>query len=183
MEMFWRQGYEATSMSDLTGAMGINRPSLYSAFGDKKSLFHKALARYRDGPSSYLRLALEERTARAVAERMMRGAVDVGTDARTPPGCMWVRGTLSCGDPEGPLGKQMAAQRLEGETRLHKRFGRAVADGDLPKGTDVSTLTRFVMTVNLGLSVLAATGATRTALLGVVALALEAWPTRPTRRR
>ena len=181
VEVFWRKGYQGASLSDLTAAMGINRPSLYSAFGDKEALFHKALARYAEGPSSYLRLALQEPTARAVAERMMRGAVDVGTDEDTPPGCMWVRGTLSCGDPGGRLGKQMAAQRIEGEARLRKRFEQAVAEGNLPVGTDIAALARYVMAVNFGLSVLAATGATRRALLRVIALALQAWPTKPSR--
>jgi AcrR family transcriptional regulator len=183
MEVFWRKGYESASLSDLTAAMGINRPSLYSTFGGKESLFHKALARYAEGPSSYLRLALEEPTARAVAERMMRGAVDVGTGKHTPPGCMWVRGALSCGDPKGRLGMQMAAQRAEGAAKLRKRFERAVAEGDLPPGTNVAALARYVATVNFGLSVQAATGATRKALLRVVALALQAWPTKPPRRR
>jgi AcrR family transcriptional regulator len=101
MQVFWREGYQGASLSDLTAAMGINRPSLYATFGDKEALFHKALVRYAEGPSSYLRRALQEPTARAVAETMMRGAVDVGTHTDTPPGCMWVRGTLSCGDPGG----------------------------------------------------------------------------------
>jgi AcrR family transcriptional regulator len=181
MEVFWRKGYEAASLSDLTAAMGINRPSLYSVFGDKEGLFRKALARYAKGPSSYLRLALQEPTARGVAERMMRGAVDVGTDEDTPPGCLWVRGTLSCGETGGRLGRQMAAQRIAGEARLRKRFERAVAEGDLPAGTDVAALARYVMAVNFGLSVLAATGATRRPLLRVITLALRAWPTKPSR--
>jgi AcrR family transcriptional regulator len=62
VEVFWRKGYQGASLSDLTAAMRINRPSLYSAFGDKEMLFHKALARYAEGPSSYLRLALQEPT-------------------------------------------------------------------------------------------------------------------------
>ena len=181
MEVFWRKGYEAASLSDLTAAMGINRPSLYSAFGDKEALFHKALARYAEGPSSYLRLALQEPTARAVAERMMRGAVDVGTDEGTPPGCMWVRGTLSCGDPGGRLGKQMAAQRVGGEATLRKRFDQAAAEGDLPVGTDIAALARYVIAVNFGVSVLAATGAKRRALQKVIGLALQAWPSKPSR--
>ena len=54
MQVFWRKGYLGTSLSDLTDAMGINRPSLYAAFGNKKSLFRKALDRYFKGPSAYL---------------------------------------------------------------------------------------------------------------------------------
>src|SRR4029077_20849272 len=77
MEVFWRKGYLGTSLSDLTNAMGINRPSLYAAFGNKKSLFRTVLHRYSKGPSVYLSEALLEPTARAVVERVFRGVVDL----------------------------------------------------------------------------------------------------------
>src|SRR5437667_7843838 len=73
LEVFWRKGYEGTSLPDLTRAMGINRPSLYAAFGNKEELFRKALDRYVQGPAGYVRQALNEPTARAVAERLLGG--------------------------------------------------------------------------------------------------------------
>src|SRR3984957_7648127 len=88
MQVFWRKGYLGTSLSDLTEAMGINRPSLYAAFGNKKSLFRKALDRYFKGPSVYLSEALREPTARAVVERVFYGVVDLLTDPHTPTTCM-----------------------------------------------------------------------------------------------
>src|SRR5881296_3008233 len=84
LRMFWRKGFEGTSLSDLTKAMGINRPSLYAAFGNKEALFRKALDRYEDGPASYLREALDEPTARAVIEALLRGAVDMLSCPRNP---------------------------------------------------------------------------------------------------
>jgi AcrR family transcriptional regulator len=63
--VFWRKGYEGTSLMDLTRAMNINRPSLYAAFGNKESLFRKALDRYAQGPADYIRIALQAPTARA----------------------------------------------------------------------------------------------------------------------
>src|SRR6516165_10435871 len=69
LQVFWRKGYEGASLLDLTEAMGINRPSLYAAFGSKEALFRRALDRYAEGPSAHVRAALEEPTARAVAER------------------------------------------------------------------------------------------------------------------
>lgn len=176
MHVFWRKGYLGTSLSDLTEAMGINRPSLYAAFGNKESLFRKVLDRYADGPSAYLREALEEPTARQVAERMMYGAVDLGTDPRNPPGCLWVHGTLSCGDPADPIRQELSARRESSEASLRKRFEQAISEGDLPANCDPAALARFVVTVNCGMSVLAATGATRTELLRVVEIALQAWP-------
>src|SRR5580658_9387337 len=75
--VFWRKGYEGTSVSDLTKAVGVNRPSLYAAFGDKETLFRKALDRYLKGPAAYTQDALREPTARAVAERLLLGAADL----------------------------------------------------------------------------------------------------------
>src|SRR5713101_1437080 len=88
LNVFWRQGYEGTSLPDLTRAMGINRPSLYAAFGNKESLFRKALARYAEGPAAYVAAALNEPTARAVAERLLEGAANLLTDPRNPHGCL-----------------------------------------------------------------------------------------------
>src|SRR5580700_2869822 len=122
MEVFWRKGYLGTSLSDLTDAMGINRPSLYAAFGNKKSLFRKVLDRYLKGPSVYLSEALREPTARAVVERVLHGVVDLLTDPRTPTTCMWVHGALSCGDD--PLRKEFAAQRVAGFEQLGARLRR-----------------------------------------------------------
>src|SRR5580692_4989720 len=95
MLVFWRKGYLGASLSDLTKAMGINRPSLYAAFGNKDSLFRKALDRYAKGPSSYLSEALEEPTARGVVERLLHGVVNLLTDPQTPVTCMWVHGAFS----------------------------------------------------------------------------------------
>jgi AcrR family transcriptional regulator len=174
MLVFWRKGYLGTSLSDLTNAMGINRPSLYAAFGNKKSLFRKALAHYAEGPSSYLNEALQEPTARAVVERLLHGVVDLLTGPRTPTTCLWVHGALSCGDD--PLREEFAAQRAAGLAELRKRFKRALVDGDLPPDSDADTLAHYVQTVNFGLTVQASTGATRKELLRIVEIALKAWP-------
>src|SRR5580658_8658977 len=151
MKVFWQKGYLGTSLSDLTDAMGINRPSLYAAFGNKKSLFRKVLDRYLKGPSVYLSEALREPTARAVVERVFYGVVDLLTDPRTPTTCMWVHGALSCGDD--PLREEFAAQRAAGLAELRARFKRAIADDDLPPASDADTLAHYAQTVNFGLTV------------------------------
>ena len=174
MLVFWRKGYLGASLSDLTEAMGIKRPSLYAAFGNKESLFRKALDHYSKGPSAYLNEALREPNARAVVERMLRGVVDLLTDPQTPPTCLWVHGALSCGDD--PLQEEFAAQRAAGLAELRTRFKRAIAEGDLPAESDADALARYVQTVNFGLTVQASTGASRTELLRIVEIALKAWP-------
>ena len=98
LEVFWRKGYQGASLSDLTGAMGINRPSLYAAFGNKEELFGKVLDRYAEGPTGYMAQALRAPTAREVARRFLRGVIDQLTDKRTPRGCLLVQSALVCAD-------------------------------------------------------------------------------------
>lgn len=176
MRLFWSKGYLGTSLSDLTGAMGISRPSLYAAFGNKESLFRRAVERYFHGPAAYLQDALKEPTARKVVERLLQGVVDLVTDPGLPGTCLWVHGALSCGGTSDPLQEEFVKQRAQGHADLRARLKRAIAEGDLPAGSDADALARFVQTVNFGLSVQAATGASRKELLRVVVAALQAWP-------
>ncbi len=174
MQVFWQKGYLGTSLSDLTDAMGINRPSLYAAFGNKKSLFRRALDRYFKGPSAYLHDALQEPTARAVVGRLFQAVVDLLTDPQTPTTCLWVHSAFSCGDD--PLRKEFAAQRAAAIAGLRTRFKRATVEGDLPDDADVDALAGFVLAINFGLTVQASTGATRKELLRIVETTLQAWP-------
>jgi AcrR family transcriptional regulator len=175
MHVFWRKGFLGTSLTDLTGAMRINRASLYAAFGNKEALFRKALENYLSrGPGSYLNEALQQPNARAVAERMLYGNVDLLTNPEGPGTCLWVHGALSCGDD--PIRKEFAAQRAAGLAEIRKRFQRAVREGDLPKNANVDSLARFVQTVNFGLTVQASTGETKRELLRIVEAAMKVWP-------
>jgi len=122
LKVFWRKGYEGASLPDLTRAMGINRPSLYAAFGNKEALFRKALDRYDDGPAAYVREALEEPTARAVVEALLRGAVDLLSCPRNPHGCLMVQGALSCGSTANPIRRELATRRAAGEAAIRRRF-------------------------------------------------------------
>jgi AcrR family transcriptional regulator len=92
--MFWRHGYEGTSVSDLTEANAITRPSLYAAFGSREELFRRALDRCEERTASFLSASLEVPTARAVAEGLLRGAANFHADSSNPPGCLMVHGTL-----------------------------------------------------------------------------------------
>jgi AcrR family transcriptional regulator len=178
LQVFWRQGYEGASLSDLTKAMGINRPSLYAAFGNKENLFRKALDRYAEGPAACTRAALDEPTARAVVERLLHGVVDLLTDPCTPQGCLAVQGALACGDAADAIRQELISRRAAGEAALRQRLERAQADGDLPAEANASDLARYVTTVAQGMAVQAAGGASRQDLRRVVDMALRAWPTR-----
>lgn len=176
LQVFWQKGYEGTSLSDLTEAMGINRPSLYGAFGDKEALFRKALDRYTDGPAAYVREALNQPKARAVVERLLRGAVDLLTDPRTPQGCLLVQGALSCGRAADPIRRELISRRAAGEAALRQRFKRAISERDLPAETNAADLARYVATVIHGMAVQAASGASRAELRRVIQTAMRAWP-------
>jgi AcrR family transcriptional regulator len=176
LQVFWRKGYEGTSLSDLTKAMGINRPSLYAAFGNKANLFRQALDRYAEGPAAYTHKALNEPTARAVAERLLGGVVDLLADPCTPQGCLAVQGALACGEAADAIRRELIARRAAGEAALRRRLERAIADGDLPVDADPADLARFITTVSQGMAVQAAGGASREELRRVVEMALRAWP-------
>jgi AcrR family transcriptional regulator len=176
LKVFWRKGFEGASLDDLTEAMGINKPSLYAAFGNKEELFRRAMGRYLEGPACHTREALAEPTARAVVERWLRGTIDLLTHPRNPRGCFLVQGALACGESGDAVRKEMAKQRAKGEAALRKRFERAQAEGDLPTTCNPSDLARYIAAINFGLSVQAAGGAKRDELEGVVKIALQAWP-------
>lgn len=176
MRVFWQKGYEGTSLSDLTEAMGINRPSLYAVFGNKEELFRRAVDRYVQGPAGYVNAALEEPTARAAVEQLLFGAVDLLTQRPNPGGCLLVQGALACGDTADAIRAELIAQRLAGEAAIRTRLERGVQEGDLPPETDCVSLARYFVTVTRGMAVQAVDGATREELLQVAELALRAWP-------
>jgi len=175
MTLFWRRGYDGTSLFDLTEALGISRPSLYAAFGSKQGLFRKVLDRYLEGPSRYVVEALKAPSARQVAEQLFYGAIKLNTNSRHP-GCLMVRDAQACGTEAEMVKRELAAKLLEGERAIANRFRRAKIDGDLPGDCNPADLARYVRSVVYGLAVQAAAGATAKELRKVADLALQAWP-------
>src|SRR6476619_2341029 len=144
LQVFWRKGYEGASMPDLTKAMGINRPSLYAAFGNKEELFKKALERYSTGPACYVNDALTRPTARAVAERLLYGAVEMLTNPKNPRGCLAVQGALACGDAAQSVRDELVARRRATEAALRRRFDTGRRAGDLSKSANPADLARYL---------------------------------------
>ena len=176
LDVFWRKGYEGASLSDLTKATGINRPSLYAAFGNKEQLFRKVLDRYAEGPASYSRVALQEPASRRVVERLLYDTADVLTSPGNPRGCLLVQGALACGDGADCVRKELISRRMAGEAALRRRLNRARMDGDLPSEANPASLARYIVTIIQGMSVQAASGATRSELHRVIGIALQSWP-------
>lgn len=174
--LFWRHGYEGTSLSALTEAMGINVPSLYAAFGNKETLFRKALDRYLQRPASYLPNALKAPTARRAAESLLNGAINMVMNPRHPDGCLLVQGALASGPDTESIQLELNRHRAGAEAAVRERFKRAVREGDLPRNTNPGKLARYIITVVWGLSVQAAGGYTRAQMKEVAEMALQAWP-------
>lgn len=173
LKVFWRKGYEGASLPELTKAMGINRPSLYAAFGNKEALFQRAIERYQDGPGAHVKCALAEPTARAVIERWLRGGVVLITAPGQPAGCFMVQGALACGDSSQRVRREMAKRRAAAETALRERLEQAQREGDLPRGYEPASLAKYVMAVMHGMAVQANGGASRAELMQVVDIVMR----------
>jgi AcrR family transcriptional regulator len=176
MKVFWHDGYEGASLSTLTKAMGINRPSLYAAFGDKKGLFMRVLERYERITTAYVGEALEKSTARAAVEALLEGAVKLATSPGNPRGCLITQSALACSAATTDIQSKLKRRRNAGEKALRLRLQRAQAEGDLPPNADAAGLARYVVTVLQGIGVQAASGASRANLQKVIQTALRAWP-------
>ncbi|SBW11832.1 Transcriptional regulator, TetR family [uncultured Alphaproteobacteria bacterium] len=179
LEVFWRKGFDGASLTDLTEAMGINRPSLYGAFGNKEELFRKALDRYVTVKVAYIRHAHEAETAYGVAERLLMGAAEMMTDPSHPVGCLAVKGMATCSAEDGPVREELNKIRDEYEAAMRDRIARAKAAGELPEDADPDDLMRYLTTVVQGMAIQASMGATVEDLRRVAETALKAWPGRP----
>ncbi|WP_235933021.1 TetR/AcrR family transcriptional regulator [Paragemmobacter ruber] len=176
MLAFWRHGYESTSISDLTAAMGVTAPSLYTAFGDKRRLFLEAMELYV-GPMEAVQARLDAApTARAAAWDLLFGAVQKMTGEATPPGCLMTSATASVSASAVEVQAAVSAVRGEILRRLEARIARDVAEGALPAGTDAAALAALMMGVMQGVSVLARDGMPREALLAMAECAMRAFP-------
>ena len=178
LRVFWSRGYEGASMTDLTEAMGITRPSLYAAFGNKESLFRKALDLYEHEKLAYVGAALEAPTARAVAERFLHGALDMQIEGSDPKGCLGVISSVACGAEAESIKADVLARQASSHAAMLRRFERAKDDGDLPDHIEPASLVRYLMAVTQGLCVQAGSGAKPDELRRIVDTTLGLWPGR-----
>jgi AcrR family transcriptional regulator len=175
--VFWRKGYEGASYADLTEATGVERPALYSAFGNKEALFRQVLERYYERYLDFIPGALQLSTAREVAAHILYGAADLNTRYPDYPGCLGINGVLAGSDEAEPVRQAMIHARAAGEAQLRERFERAKAEGDLPPTAKPAALAAFVLAVTHGMAVQAKAGFSRDVLEAVAEQALATWPT------
>lgn len=176
LRVFWTKGYESASLTDLTEAMGITRPSLYAAFGNKEALFRKALDLYESEKLAYVREALAAPTSREVAKRLLHGALEMQTSDCEPRGCMRVISSVSCSPEADSIREDLMARRQSSQRALCDRMKRAKDEGDLPASADVDALCAYLGAILQGMSVQAGSGATKEQLKAVVETSLSMWP-------
>lgn len=179
MRLFWERGYEATSVSELTEAMGITPPTLYSFFGDKKRLFLEAVNRYQSGPGCFAIKALtEEPTAERSVRRLLMEAVTSFSRPKGPKGCLVVLGATNCAAESHNIFTALAHRRRAAEKAVRDRIAAGRAAGELAENADVDAMAGMVTATLYGLAIKARDGPSRASLCRIVDQAMQMWPRR-----
>lgn len=176
MLLFWRYGYDSTSLAQLTSAMGISPPSLYAAFGDKKQLFQEAVGRYSAGLAQWMDSVDAAPTARDAVRSLLEGAAIGFTGPDTPAGCLIINSATNCSAASSDVQAELAAIRREAEARVRGRIQRDADAGLLPRDADADALAAMYMALVQGMSNQARDGADREKLLALGRAAMRAWP-------
>jgi TetR/AcrR family transcriptional regulator, transcriptional repressor for nem operon len=168
-ECFWRRGYEATSLRDLTAAMGLTAPSIYNAFGDKQQLFGLALERYLDHTTrERLRRLEAELQPKQAIQRFFAEIIDHSINDRRRKGCFLVNSALEVAPHNVKCGAVIAAQFDDIEAFFLRCILAGQADKGISPDIEASDVARLLLGVLLGIRVLARTKPDRQILEGVV---------------
>src|ERR1700747_15051 len=173
MRVFWEKSYEGATIADLTEAMGINRSSMYAAFGHKESIFRRVMERYRAGRMTYIRQALAQPSLRKVVAGLIHGTAEFLSTPDNPRGCLSIQGALAVGTDAEHVKLSMIDWRKSGEAALKKRLQQAQSEGELPAEIQPADFARYLSSIMAGLGVHAANGATRAELQRVAEIALR----------
>ena len=171
LRLFWRQGYEGTSIAELSQAIGVSVPSLYLAFGNKERLFMQAVEHYGRYSGGMYEAALAQRSAPDVVRCILEGEVDLVTGGDTPNGCLMIQGALATGAGADTIRETLATLRLKAESAVAEKLESL---GDLPAGWSARDLANYIMTLAAGIAVQAKSGVSRDQLLRVTESALRA---------
>jgi AcrR family transcriptional regulator len=176
LQAFWRNGYEGTSLTVLLAATGLTKSSLYGAFVNKETLFRRVLERYHQRYLSFRADAMAESTPRRVAERLLRGIVDLHSAEFGPPGCLELNGALACSQENDAIRETLATNRRLTRQVLHTRFEQLKDHGKLPAGMSADSAANLLATLIQGMAVQAKSGASAEEMRDVVDSFLLSWP-------
>ncbi|HWQ85314.1 TetR/AcrR family transcriptional regulator [Brevundimonas sp.] len=176
LQVFWSKGYADASMTDLTGAMGINSPSLYAAFGSKEDLFREAVRLYTDTAGVALWASMREaRTAREAIEGLLLATAEANSRYDRPKGCLLVlSGAHPDALPDGACG-EVAKIRTDSMATMEARLREGQAAGEIAADADPAAIAAFYTTVQQGMTFRAREGATAAELRGTARAAMLAW--------
>jgi AcrR family transcriptional regulator len=174
--LFWKQGFDGTSYTDLTKATGMSKPTIYATFGDKVELFREAILLYAEQSIRIYQQALAQPTAREAVEACLRLARGLNAETGEPQVCFLVQGALTGSADTQKLRDELALLQRQATQLLHKRLEQGKRKGELPATANTKAMAEYFTSVVTGLSVQAATGASRRDLNQVVEIAMMCWP-------
>lgn len=175
MIVFWQKGFDGASLSDLTEAMGINRPSLYSTFGDKQALYLRALNWYDEqGELGFIR-STREKNAQSFVKKLLYEIADLYAKPDLPAGCFLIQSALSTSSATGFARKETSRRRRRNKTALQS-YLKTFPVQQLPSQLTPEQLADYITAIGNALAVRAADGAKRTDLYQIIELALSFWP-------
>jgi TetR/AcrR family transcriptional regulator, transcriptional repressor for nem operon len=175
MVVFWRHGYQATSIQDLVEATGVNRGSLYPTFGDKRGFFLAVLEHYSERFGKPMMAALDDPDPRRAVERMFEAIIRRTSDPRWPRGCLYTNTSLECPGADDGINRKIADLLAQQESAIYKVLRQAQAQGSLDTEQDARALARFFTGVAHGLNVVNKAASDPTMLKDVVAVAMRVW--------
>lgn len=173
MRLFWQKGYEGASYADLSAATGVARPGLYAAFGDKRTLFLKALDLYERQEMAFMRDALNRPSALEVIETLLRQSAKANLQPGKPHGCLGINGALACAEEGLPIQAELNRRRAVSLRLLEERLKRAQKEGDLPITLNASALARFMATLMQGVAVQAKAGVAASQIRSMLDLVMQ----------
>jgi AcrR family transcriptional regulator len=176
--VFADKGFEGTSLTDLTKAMGINRFSLYATYGNKEALYLKAMERFNECREAHLLKTLSAPTAREGVSQLLRDSVTNFTDNSGAGSCFVTQGPLIDEETSDRTRRRVAEMRASVEKLIRERLEQAIKDGELPESVSAADLARFVAVTIQGFALQAQHGGTRDELLKVIAVFMQQWPKR-----
>ena len=165
MLVFWEKGYDGTSINHLEQAMGLNRTSIYNAFGNKGALFERVMTCYKESVMADLFARLDSApNIREGIKRMLNGALDIHFDEDNPGGCLVVLSVMESGqhDAQSIAGMQQTMQELK--SALQSRINKAKKSGELSGDLDAAATATTIATTMAGMMVMGKANMSKAAL-------------------